>query len=120
MNDVKLPPLPEPGMFAEYWATQMQAYARAAIEANTPAVKTENLTPVIQWLEAGCDPKHAATELRLLAASPQPAPQPDHSEQDLGMVQHRRPAAVGPTGPQSCAAAGVKDLAECLCITEIS
>lgn len=27
-----LPPLPEPSMFAEYWASDMQAYALAALE----------------------------------------------------------------------------------------
>lgn len=35
-----------------------------------------NLWPVIQWLEGGCDPKHAAIELRLYAAKlgqPDPA-----------------------------------------------
>lgn len=35
-------------------------------------VNMKSLEPVIQWLEAGCDPKHAATELRLLAAAPSP------------------------------------------------
>ena len=29
--------------------------------------RTPDLLPVIQWLEAGCDPKHAAAELRIYA-----------------------------------------------------
>lgn len=34
MKDIELPPLPEPSMFAEYWASDMQTYARAAVEAD--------------------------------------------------------------------------------------
>lgn len=54
---------------------------RKALAAPQPAgVYTESLIPVVQWLEAGCDPKHAATELRLLSkAAPQPAQEPDYN-----------------------------------------
>ena len=86
MSEVKLPPLPEPGMFAEYWATQMQAYARAAIEANTPAVPdmTGGGLVAIKTLLSRDPCVHASTAIAMidamLAASPQPVVQPVQEE----------------------------------------
>jgi hypothetical protein len=45
----------------------------AEVQALRGAVPAEKLKYVIEWLEAGCHPKHAALELRMLAAAPQPA-----------------------------------------------
>lgn len=46
---------------------------------------TNNLQCVIDWLEAGCDPKAAAEELRAIAALAQPACTHDETER-LGAI----------------------------------
>jgi hypothetical protein len=68
----------------------LNEYAREAIEARR-GVPAERLTPVIQWLEAGCDPKHAATELQLLASA---TTAPQHENETINKLRAGYPAAI--------------------------
>lgn len=72
MSEIKLPPVPRTLLAftdqdnLDEWETLcaiVRNYARDAVRLDREAAP--DLTPVIDWLENGCDPQNAAKELRL-------------------------------------------------------